>query len=205
MTPRPTVTSHPAVRARRPAPRCSTVRQVASRAVPIHRLTPDDVLAMVRAGILDEDDRVELVDGVLVEMNPTGPDHEDAQTALNEYFVAVARLKVKAEGMFLTTDGYLVPDLQVAPDFPRGVLSRFAPLVVEIAQSSHRRDREKIASYARAGVPEYWIVDVVDELVVVHRDPIQSVYETVTEHRDGTLQPLLDVPPLTLDTLFARE
>jgi len=46
---------------------------VLSQTVPAHRFTVEDVLAMVAAGILDERDRVELVEGVLVEMNPSGP------------------------------------------------------------------------------------------------------------------------------------
>lgn len=184
---------------------CSNLRGVATAALPIHRLTYDDVMAMVRAGIIDEDDRLELVDGVLVEMNPTGLDHEDAARWLNRYFVRDAGLEVKVEMTFLTPDGFVIPDFQVAEDFPRRELSRSAPLVVEIAQSSHRRDREKVGTYARAGVAEYWIVDVIDELVVVHRGPVGEAFATVTEHRDGTLQPLLSAPPLTLAALFGRE
>ncbi|MDQ3632579.1 MAG: Uma2 family endonuclease [Actinomycetota bacterium] len=52
---------------------------MASSAAPIHRLTVDDVLAMVDVGILDEHDRVELVDGVLIKMSPQTPAHEDAK------------------------------------------------------------------------------------------------------------------------------
>lgn len=177
---------------------------MASLAVPIHRLTPDDVLAMVHAGILDEDDRLELVDGVLVEMNQLGSEHEDAKQWLNRYFVRDAVYEARVESMLITADGYVLPDLQVAARFPRGELPRTALLVVEIAQSSHRRDREKAATYARAGVAEYWIVDVVDEVIVVHRDPSGEAYATVSEHRDGVLRPLLDAPPLTLDALFGR-
>ncbi|MDQ3632578.1 MAG: Uma2 family endonuclease, partial [Actinomycetota bacterium] len=86
--------------------------------------------------------------------------------------------------MFLTEGGYVLPDLQVAKEFPRGEHPRTASLIVEVANTSQRRDREKIADYARAGVPEYWIVDVVDELVVVHRGPSGEAYATISEHRD---------------------
>jgi Uma2 family endonuclease len=137
-------------------------------------------------------------------MNPTGIGHEDIARWLNRYFVRDAGLEVKVEQTFLTPDGFVVPDFQVAPDLPRRELSRSAPLVVEIAQSSHRRDREKVAVYARADVPEYWIVDVLEELVIVHRDPSGGAYATVTEHREGMLQPSLAAPPLALDALFDR-
>lgn len=51
--------------------------QVASTAAPLHRLAVDDVLRMVQARVLEESARVELVEGVLVDLNPTGPEHED--------------------------------------------------------------------------------------------------------------------------------
>ena len=177
---------------------------MASLAAPIHRLTVDDVLAMVEAEILTEYDRVELVDGVLVDLSPQTPAHEDAKEWLNHYFVRDADCRVRIEAMFLTDSGYILPDLLVAREFPRGVHPRTAPLAVEIANTSHRRDREKLADYARAGVPEYWIVDVISEVVVVHRDPTGDAYVTVIEHRDGEFQPLLDAPPLALDALFGR-
>lgn len=177
---------------------------MASAAVPIHRLSPDDVIAMVHAGILDEDDRVELVEGILVEMNPLGPQHEDAKEWLTRHFARDDGLAVRVESMFVTDDGYVLPDLQVAATFVRGQLPRTAELVVEIAQSSHARDREKAATYARASVREYWIVDVVAEVVLVHRGPAGDRYATVTEHRDGELEPMLRAAPVALDALFGR-
>lgn len=178
-------------------PRVATV-------APIYRFTPDDVIAMAHSGIIDEDARVELVDGVLVKMSPFGVDHDDAKEWLNHFFARDAQQAVRVESMFLVPDGYLIPDLQGSPSFPRKTLSRFADLVVEIARRSHARDREKAADYARAGVPEYWIVDVVEDVVIVHREPSGEEHADVTEHRDGTIQPLLPAPPLALDALFAR-
>lgn len=159
---------------------------------------------MVRAEILDEHERVELIDGVLYAMNPLGVGHEDATRWLNRYFVRDAGLEVKVEHTFLIPGGFVVPDFQVAEDFPRREFSSWAPLVVEVADSSRRRDREKASTYARAGVPEYWIVDVIDEVVVVHREPSGDAYASVTEHHGGALRPLLDAPPLALDALFGR-
>ena len=159
---------------------------------------------MVEAEILTEYDRVELVDGVLVELSPQTPAHEDLKEALVDYFARGAGCRVRVEGMFLIEGGYILPDLLVATEFARGEHPRTAPLAIEVANTSHRRDRQKIADYARAGVAEYWIVDVVAELVLVHRDPVGETYATITEHRDGELQPLLDAPPLGLAELFGR-
>jgi len=177
---------------------------VASLAAPIHRLTVDDVLAMSAAGILDEYDRVELVDGLLVDLSPQDPLHEDAKEWLNGFFNRDAGLAVRVKAMFLAAGGYLLPDLQVADEFKRGEHPRTAPLVIEVANTSLARDHEKAADYARAGVPEYWIVNVVAETVIVHREPSGDTYATVAEHHDGELQPPLGAPPLALDALFGR-
>ncbi|MGI8623688.1 MAG: Uma2 family endonuclease [Solirubrobacteraceae bacterium] len=176
---------------------------MASPAVPIHRFTVDDVLAMSASGILGEYDRVELVDGLLIDLSPQDPLHEDAKEWLDRFFHRDANLATRVECMFLTSDGYLVPDLQVAREFKRGEHPRTAPLVIEVANTSLARDHEKAADYARAGVAEYWIVDVVAKTVIVHCHPSGDAYATVTKHDDGEFQPPLGAPPLALDALFA--
>jgi Uma2 family endonuclease len=66
-------------------------------------------------------------------------------------------------------------------------------LVIEVAETSLRKDRlTKRRVYARAGVPEYWIVNLVDKIVEVHTGPGTAGYTTVTQHRHGdTLRPSL--------------
>jgi len=62
---------------------------MASIAAPIHRLSVEDVYRMVEVGVLDEHDRVDLVEGVLVDMAPIGAEHEDALEWLNDHFASV--------------------------------------------------------------------------------------------------------------------
>jgi Uma2 family endonuclease len=175
---------------------------------PVHRLSVDDVLAMVRFEILDENARVELVEGVLVDLSPVGPEHGDTMSLLTEHFaVAVAgRFRVRIQDMLRTTDGgYRLPDLTIIEPIDRHELPTTALLVIEIAQSSHARDHEKALDYARAGVPEYWIVDLVEEAITVHTEPTDGVYRSVVTYREGELTPrIAGVPPITLDTLFGR-
>lgn len=163
---------------------------------------------MVRADILDEHARIELVEGVLVDMNPIGPEHRTAAVDLNEHFVlAVAgRFQVQIQDMLLTADcGFRMPDLAITERMDRHELPTTALLVIEIAQSSHARDREKAADYARIDVDEYWIVDVVDEVVTVHAEPTEGAYRSVVVHREGALEPRIEgVPAIALDTLFGR-
>lgn len=179
-----------------------------SQTVPAHRFTVEDVLAMVAAGILDERDRVELVEGVLVEMNPSGPRHSGVVEWLTEHFVTAARgaCRVRVQDTFLTPDGgFVQPDLIVLEPIGRDRLPDTALLVIEVAYSSRARDAEKAAAYAAAGVPEYWIVDVDRDELVVHRLPDADAYETVERFASGdVVGPLVGVPPVEVAALLAR-
>ena len=182
---------------------CVATPVVSAPTVQIRRLTSDEVLAMVAAGILTEDDRVELEDGVLVELSPQDIEHEVAKERL-VWFFGQAGLRVRVEAMFLSGDGYRLPDLQVAESFSDVEHPRTVPLAIEVANTSLARDHAKAARYAAAGIADYWIVDVVNEVVIVHREPAGETYGSITEHRSGTVQPLLATPPLALDELFGR-
>lgn len=178
-----------------------------STSVPLRRLSVEDVIAMGEAGILDDTPRVELIEGVLVEMNPVGPRHEQLVTRLNMHFAPAAapRFEVHVQGSLATADvSFVMPDLYVAEPTPSGELPRTALLVVEVAQSSHARDAEKAETYARAGVPTYWIVDAIAQTVRVHRVPEGGSYRLCFDHDAGPLASDVDgVPPLDLDAFFA--
>jgi Uma2 family endonuclease len=179
-----------------------------STVAPVRRLSVEDVLTMVRAGVLDEDDRVELVEGVLVEMSPIGPSHDGTVEWLMFWFVKAAEaFSVRVQSMFLTVEGgYVLPDLTVLEPLadPRAEQPRTALLVVEVAQSSGARDREKVADYAAAGVREYWIADLDLGAVLVHRRPEGEAYAEVSEHHDGYLEPPVAAPPIPVAELLGR-
>jgi Uma2 family endonuclease len=155
--------------------------------VPVRRLSFEDVMAMVAAGILRETDRVELEGGVLVEMEPSGGAHGSRVTWLNMH---VARslddgFVVRVQDTFRIPDGgFFEPDIAVGP--PTGEeVPRSADLVIEVAISSRRRDREKAAVHAAAGVAEYWIVDVAHGEVVVHLEPRSTGYRSMLAYGRG--------------------
>lgn len=155
--------------------------------VPVRRLSFEDVMAMVRAGILPETDHVELEGGVLVEMEPSGGPHGSRVTWLTMHFARSLDegFVVRVQDTFLIPDGgFYEPDILIGP--PTGEeVPRSADLVVEVAVSSRRRDREKAAVYAAAGVAEYWIVDVAHGEVVVHREPESTGYRSALAHGRG--------------------
>jgi len=78
----------------------------------------------------------------------------------------------------LDADSEPEPDIAVVPHDPRAYLAAHpsrAVLIVEVAETSYRLDREYKASlYARAGIPDYWILDLAHEAVEVHREPEAS-------------------------------
>ena len=174
---------------------------------PPHRLTFDDVLRMVDAGILDEDSRVELVDGVLVDMSPISAEHSGAVAWLTQHFARASgdAWEVRIQDQLVLRDGlaFVQPDLILVEPAPRSQLATTALLVIEVAQTSQRRDREKARGYAEAGVPDYWLVDLVAERVTVFRDPGPDGYQTETVRGAADeLVALAGAPPVGVAALL---
>lgn len=150
--------------------------------------TAERYLSMGECGILSPDDRVELLDGLIVAMAPASPGHEEA--VLRVQYALLRRLGlevlVRVQSSFLVgSDSVLQPDVAVVPgtlgDYQEKLPSR-ASLVVEVARSSLAQDRlTKSAIFARAGVPCYWIVNLRDGVVEVYREPdrFRSLYRSV--------------------------
>ena len=87
---------------------------------------------------------------------------------------------------------------------PRTEYPTSALLVVEVAQTSQARDRDKARDYAAADVPEYWIVDLAARDVTVHRSPMAGIDEEVVAYVDGeSVGPILaDAPPVPVSELL---
>jgi len=173
---------------------------------PVHRLSVQDVYRMVEAGVLDEDDRVELVEGVLVDMVPIGAEHDGATAWLNSHFARVATetWQVRVQSVLLIAGGYLLPDLMLVAPLPRSAQPTTGHLVVEVAQTSQARDADKARDYAVADVPEYWIVDLLGRKLVVHRHPLAGAYQEIEAYADGAaVKPLLaDAPAVDVSALL---
>jgi Uma2 family endonuclease len=150
--------------------------------LPRRRFTVGEVEAMVAAGIIDEDERVELIGGELVAMSPKGIRHELVKRALVDRWSRVRPPDVwlVSETTFrLSEDTYLEPDLVV---FPRaaglaGLNGETVLLVVEIADSSLRYDvGRKATLYAGFGVRDLWVIDAVNLVARVFRTPNAEGY-----------------------------
>ena len=141
---------------------------------------------MGEAGILAPGERVELIRGVIREMTPKRRPHVVAATkVLKVFFKALegrASVYLEAPLELQALDSEPEPDVIVCsnPDVESYGTPETKPLlVVELADSSLRYDMtEKLALYADALIPEYWVVNLVDRILEVHRRPRNGAYET---------------------------
>lgn len=152
------------------------------------RFTVAEVEAMAAAGIMLEDERVELIGGELVPMIAKGNRHEVIKTALLRqwYRVAPDDLDLTPETTFrLSLDTYLEPDVIVYPRAVglKGLNGDTALLAVEIADTSLGYDLgTKPGLYAGFGLRELWVIDAVRLRLHVFRDPLPSGFATRSEH-----------------------
>jgi Uma2 family endonuclease len=172
-----------------------------------HRFTVDDYHQMARAGILREDDRVELLEGEIIDMTPIGSRHNAAVDILTDRLTAALRGRaiVRVQGSIrLGIDTEPQPDVVVLafrPDFYRDVVATAADtrLVIEVADASLAHDRgRKLPLYGRAGVAEFWIVDLVAGDITVYRAPAADGFADVQRVPRGGAVSLGAFPEVTL-------
>ncbi len=156
-----------------------------------YRFTVDDYHRMAEADILDEDDRVELIDGEIVTMSPIGWPHARIVNNLTSLFVVQAggRYTVSIQNPLVVSEhDEFQPDLTLLRgDGPRDHTPTPSDilLVVEVSDTTLTRDLNiKLPRYARAGVGELWIVDVAGAAIERFTDPDPTGHYT-TRHRSG--------------------
>ncbi len=163
------------------------------------RFTVDEYYRMAEAGVLHEDDRVELIDGEVISMPPIGDDHSSVVDRLTEQLVTrlTPRATIRVQNP-IKIDRHSEPqaDLVVAQrrdDFYQSGKPGPAEthVVIEVGDSSARFDRVvKAPIYARSGVPEVWLVDLVAGEVRVLRAPGPDGYaDVVVKRRGETISP----------------
>ena len=158
----------------------------------LFRLSVEQYHAMIRTGVLTEDDDVELIDGVLVQKMPRNPPHRNVTRRLAAIFG-----EVLPDGWFyLSQEAITLEHSEPEPDgmVVRGVDSDYSDrnpaagdvaLVIEVADTTLERDLvEKLAIYARGGVATYWVVDLNASTVHVfsEADPLRGSYTFRTSH-----------------------
>jgi Uma2 family endonuclease len=171
------------------------------------RFTADQFERMAEAGILREDDRVELISGDLLRMSPIGKLHVWCVTRLN--YLLIQRLGDRAvvlsqSPIRLNENSEPEPDLAVVRPYehfygeelptPGDIL-----LLVEVAETSQEYDRRiKVPLYAHAGIPEVWLVDLNTDTVTVYSRPLDGAYQQARTCRRGETIHSVTLPELTL-------
>lgn len=173
---------------------------------PIHRIDVGTYERMVATGAL-EGLPVELLEGLLVEVSPQGEEHAEAIVRLTRHLVT-ARARLRVQLPLETAWGEVPePDLAlVEGSHPRHRHPRTALLAVEVAVSSHKKDRETKANmYAWAPVPLYWLVDVPAKTVEVRTEPGPDGYGRCEIYGAGMKvpSPAEGVDDLDVTALFA--
>ena len=166
-----------------------------------YNFTVDEYHRMAKAGVFHEDDRVELIDGQVVEMTPIGPRHARCVDDLTRLLSRLAddQAIVRVQNPVVLAEYHEPqPDLALVRERPdRYGQAHPQPahvmLVVEVADTSVEHDRSvKIPLYARAEIPEAWLVNLPDELIEVYRNPAGGSYAEITSlSRGETIKPLL--------------
>lgn len=171
-----------------------------------HRWTVDQYHRMGEVGLLDADARVELIEGEIVEMAPIGDVHAATSNRLTRLLVlGVGERGIVAVGnpVRLSLHSEPQPDFSVlrprADYQTRGPRPEDVMLAVEVSDTTLRRDRRvKLALYATAGIPEFWIVNLEAGEVEIYRSPGGDAYAFVERKRPGDVATIEALPGVTI-------
>ena len=176
-----------------------------------HQFTVKQFHQMAEAGILSENERVELIRGEMIDMSPIGTRHSGCVLFLSNLLILLlgGRALINVQNpVELDETSEPQPDIALSkprPDFYRN--SHHQPkdifLLIEVADTTVKYDREvKIPLYAEANIPEIWLVDVNQEVVEVYRNPLQGVYQNPEKLVKNQVLSILAFPDVYMSEIF---
>ena len=191
-----------------------SVSAAKSRSLASRKFSVDEYMGMVEIGVLGKDDRVELVDGVILEMAPIGRPHERRVNRLARLFSRSVPddIEVNIQGTIRLNDNTgPEPDIslltpEASSDDQNIAGSGAVLLVVEVSDSSLRFDRgDKARRYAVSGIPELWIFVLETDEIEVSRQPTPDGYANVQVYRPGDTLTIQQLPGIqfSVDDLLA--
>lgn len=145
----------------------------------LRQWTRVEYMKMAEIGIFEPDEQIELIEGKIIEMSPQKTSHAVAVSLVGEALRILfgkdyyARIQMPID---INEISEPEPDVAVVPGSPRDYLLRHpmsAALIVEVSDSTLAYDRnQKSSLYAKAGIADYWIVNLIDQRLEVYRDPV---------------------------------
>lgn len=183
------------------------LKRIQASAPRFRRFNVTEYYQMAKAGILKPDDRVELLEGEIVTMSPIGNQHAVCVRRLIKLLVGL----VGDQGVVdvqnpIHLDDFTEPQPDLTVSKPRMDLyaahhptSADVLLIIEVADTTLRFDqRVKTRLYAKAGIPEVWIVDIAHEQIIGYTDPVAQRYETTKSCKRGETVSSEMVPVITI-------
>lgn len=168
----------------------------------------DDYYRMFQAGVISEGDHVELIEGEVIEMSPVGTLHAGCVDALNSLLSdRVGKFAIVRIQSPIYVDEYSEPQPDIALLRPRRDFYRRSHprpidvlVVIEVADTSAEYDRNvKLPLYARAGIPEAWLIILPKDFIEVHSEPKNGKYQKVQRLKRGKTLASTTIPGLKLD------
>ena len=159
-----------------------------------HRFTVDDVYLMVDHGILPADQRIELINGEIIDMSPINLPHANSVTKLDRFFnkhLSQDKYIIRVQNPILLSD-YSLPEPDIVVAYYREALlenehtrPQDTALLIEVADTTYRSDRDtKSPLYAAEGIAVYWIVNLNRRQVEVYTHPKEGEYTQVQVYQD---------------------
>ncbi|MBS9382996.1 hypothetical protein BMF77_00768 [Dolichospermum sp. UHCC 0315A] len=181
--------------------------QLAKPRLNTFRLNVSQYHQMSEVGIFSENDKVELINGEIIEMSPIGRRHAACVDRINRLFSNILGMKVIVRvqnPIILNNLSEPEPDialLQPRADFyesghpqPQDIF-----LLIEVADSSLEYDRDvKIPLYASSGITEVWLVDIYEQVIIVYRYPSENGYSDIQKLSRGEKMSIQAFPEINL-------
>ncbi|MGO8670159.1 MAG: Uma2 family endonuclease [Capsulimonadaceae bacterium] len=161
------------------------------------RWTWEDVVAMAAAGIISRDERVELIDGEVMVLAPIGNEHLATtgrilrvlfpmRDAFGPEYTILQEVPIRIASEYRPQADLVIIRESLDEVATRGVSPSDVRLVIEVSDSTLSIDRNaKSLDYSRVGIPEYWIVNLRDRRLEVHREPTGGGYSTLLAYKPG--------------------
>ena len=185
---------------------------VSDATVQRHRWTVAEIHRFIEHGAFRPEDRLELIEGELIDMAPIGPEHAECVDELNERLIlqAQGRFRVRVQNPITLNDASEPqPDIALVRRHPAPQGRHPSPedvlLLIEVSDTTVDYDRNvKLSLYARSGIVEVWLIDLSQRAIEVYRDPEGEQYTDTVIYSQGQVSAQRVPVAVRIEDLFSN-